>query len=83
METNTTNLMNKAKDFAILDFHSGIPERHHSNSGEQLAKRCSAYGLNIRYNGDKKYLRMAYTAAYWWESMQKKREEEVEVYIQG
>lgn len=51
----------------VEDIEKGIPERHASNTGETLGKRLgiNRYFPNDIRNGDSKYARSLYTAAYW------------------
>ena len=68
-------LIDKMVECAIYDFAHGIPERHNTNTSKALVQRCADDGLPTCFRGDPKYLRSVYTAAYWFEQMQAKRDD--------
>jgi hypothetical protein len=53
-------------DAAITDVQSGIPERHPTNTGDRLVDRLNLRAIRAEpRNGDAKYARSLYTAAYF------------------
>lgn len=65
-ETNVKYFISLITETAIYDFQNGIAERDPRNTGARLLTRLNLTAMRINpRNGDAKYARSIYTAAYW------------------